>query len=196
MRANKAIAVGAIVATLAFGMTGTTVLADLPDDRIVTYNVRENPTDEQSPIIFTAELEIMADDADGDIVSWFVKRVVVTEIDNSESPPLTRVWTEDEPYVDTPDGLWTIEHDDVENITTEDFDEVPYIAGKAWPDDPRDPELDYDFEGAALTGSGPFSASFTVVTLYVILSEATEPLVDIDNEPAEMVDVVEANGTS
>jgi hypothetical protein len=196
MRRNKAKAVGAVAATLAVGMMGTTVLADLPNDQTVTYNIRQDPTDETSPIIFTVDLDIMAGDADGDTVSWLIKQVVLTEIDHSESPPLTRVWTEDEPYVDTPDGYWTIEHDDVENITAEDFDEVPYIAGKAQPDDPRDPETNYDFEGAELVGSGPFSASFVVVTMYVILSQAPQPLVEIDDEPVEVFAEAVANGPS
>ena len=196
MHGNKAKAVGALAATLAFGMMGTAVLADLPDDQTVTYNVREDLYDEESPIVFTVDLEITAADADGDTVSWLVKRVVLTEIDNSESPPLTRAWAEDEPYVDTPDGYWTIEHDDVENITAEDFDEVPYTAGKAHPDNPRDPEMDYDFEGAELAGSGPYAAVFTMIHLYGILSQASQPQVDIDDEPVEVFEEVVANGSS
>ena len=114
MCGHKAKAEGALAATLAIGMMGTAVLADLPDDRIVTYNVREDPNDEESPIIFTVDLGIMAYDMDGDTVRWFVKYAVLTETDNSESPPVTTTWSEDEPNVDTSDGYWTIEHDDVE----------------------------------------------------------------------------------
>ena len=196
MRGNYVQTIGALATTLAFGMMGTAALADLPDDRIVTYNVREDPYDEDSPIIFTVDLEITAHDADGDTVRWFVKRAVLTEIDNSENPPLTVTWAEDEPYVDTLDGYWAIEHEDLENVTAEDFDEVPYIAGKAYPDDPRDPEMDYDLEGEELAGSGPFASVFSIVHLYGILSQQQEPQIDIDDTPVEVLSDFTDEGSS
>ena len=75
-------------------------------------------------------------------------RTVVEAADNIEQ----RLWWEDEdPEVDTTDGLWWVEHADPDNPVPSDFVETAPVAGTAIAADPEDPDLDFDVAGVPYT---------------------------------------------
>lgn len=124
----------------------------LPDDRWAEYTVYETPNDPQSDVVFIVRLHLVADqqingEGTAGSIGWEVTGMDFTQ----PGTPSDTLWTEDSPSVDTPDGLWWVDHADLSNPDTAEFALPPSLVGTATADDPADEDLDYDLAGEEYT---------------------------------------------
>ncbi|MCP5117621.1 MAG: hypothetical protein GY953_42905, partial [bacterium] len=91
--------------------------------------------------------------------------------------------------VDTPDGLWWIEHADPEDPQLGEFDMPPLVSGAAAAQTEPEPDLDYAFEGVELQGPGDsYFALAAALDLWFQEVGQSTPLKDEDHEVAEIDD--------
>ena len=125
-----------------WGSTYATAQAELPDDRIAEYYVRETPTDPESDIIFIVTLELTAVDQDGDEIAWKITELTLTEPGQGHEEDT--VWVDD---ALEPEAYWWVEHLDPGDPKKAEFDWPPLLQGTADAVDPSDDDLEYDFGG-------------------------------------------------
>ena len=75
------------------------------------------------------------------------------------------VWTQADPNVPTPDGLWWISHADGAHPQASEFVLPPYLVGTATAADPNDADLEYDFGGVKYTPPEPPESPPYTVTM-------------------------------
>ena len=168
-----------------FGSAVSTAQADsLPDDRTISYFVRENPSDPQSSVVFTIEMQISAQEEDDGFVGWEIESVRLIDNDNPISSQSE--WIEYLPEVHTQDGLWWVEHDDPDSPKESEFDEPPLLSGTADAEGTQ-ADMDYSFEGAPYVG-GPqlYNGSVTSLTYAFTLVGEADPEEEGEDEPTEI----------
>ena len=156
--------------------------ATLPDDVTIEYAIHQIPTDADSEVIFVVTLYLTAQDQQGDAVGWSITRVDINQ-PGAKSTGVT--WTEYDPYVDTVDGLWWVEHVDVANPALAEFLVPPLIEGLGQPDDTAREDLSYAFNGdvyLAPPGGAPYEN--TAAASYSF-DEGLTRLAAGEEEPAE-----------
>lgn len=172
------IAVAAMLAAPAFG---------LPPDETITYEIHEDPQDPESRVIFVVKLALEAEDSDSSSVGW---RIAMAKFRKVEQGPDTD-WIIEDPYVPTADGLWWVEHADIDAPALDEFTEPPHLSGTADPMDPSDPDLDYDLQGVSyVPPEPPEEPPYFVTTIldYIFwMVGEPEPEVEGDEEPADTV---------
>jgi len=119
----------------------------------IRYDLREDPGDLSSAVIWTIELGIQAEQADGSYVGWLIHSVTISGIDQDGQP--TNVWIDASPGLSPSGGLWWVEHADPDNPQRSEFAMPPHLQGTASAEDPIDEDLDYDFEGKTYTPPAP-----------------------------------------
>lgn len=182
----------ALVVLISLVMTGPVAQASLPEDQVVQYIMREVPNDPESLVVFGAEVWLKAVSVEGKTVAWEVKEVWLLEIDSNGE--VANAWWESSPAVDTPSGLWSVEHAEPGAPELAEFDAVPPIAGTAQAVEQQDPDLDYWFEGNTCDEScrqlfeGSVTAldyEFTLAGGQTFLDASVEPvLIDDDDLPS------------
>jgi hypothetical protein len=113
------------------------------------YGIHETPADPNSPLTFLITLSLMASAGDCTATGWAITTVEIRQIDPNSGPDT--VWTQADPNVPTPDGLWWVNHADVASPQANEFVLPPHLVGTAIADDPNDADLEYDFVGVTYT---------------------------------------------
>ena len=134
-----------LLTALALWLAPNAANAALPDDTAVQYNIREEPTNEGSDVIYEVRLELTAVDRDGDSVAWEITKAQITEVGTNGQDE--GVWEEDYPDLSAYDGVWWVDHDDPMDPDTLEFALPPFFEGRAASKDQSDPDLDYELEG-------------------------------------------------
>lgn len=154
---------------------------------VVQYNVRDDPNDPSSPVVWTVELDVRAQEADGNSVGWLIDSVRVSEIDQQGEP--VSLWVDASPEVDSPDGLWWIEHSDAGNPELVQFAMPPLLTGTATVQLGGQDDLDYTLEGVPYTPVPGSPLSELLVTgldyVFTLVGESV-PLDEGDDEPVEV----------
>ena len=117
----------------------------LPEDQRIRYTIREQPTDPSSDVIWTVDLELTAPDSAGNLVGWLIDNVTVSEVDALGDP--VNVWVDPSPELDSPDGLWWVEHADTNNPQLDEFALPPLLLSTATAEVGAGVDLDYLVEG-------------------------------------------------
>lgn len=158
-----------------------------PQTQIVSYTVYEDPDAPNPTPIWMVALLLVEADASGNDVGWAVGEVTIYEIND---PSADRVWVHTAPNVDTPDGLWWVNHADPANPQLQEFDLPPLVSGLAAAEDPIDPDLNYEFEGRAYVAppGGPQFAATAAIDLRFIEYQSPWPVIDRQDEPVEILD--------
>lgn len=160
--------------------------AQLPPDQSIEYVIRQTPTDPESTIVFLVRLELTAMDSDATGVGWEIGSAEFRQPGTGGASDT--VWSDILPAVDSPDGLWWVDHADNRVPQESEFVLPPWLMGTAPADDPANDDLDYDFEGVTYTpppagapfeNTGALDYSFT-------LAAAQEPVEEGDDEPVEV----------
>lgn len=171
-----------VIATACFaGIQATR--ADLPVDRSVYLYMYEVPGDPESDIVFSVTLDLEASDIDGYWVGWEITSIEVREPGTQDT-----VWIESFPMVDSPDGLWWVEHYDPGDPLHDEFTVPPLLEGTALAQDPLNDDLDYVLEGASYIpppGGAPYDSTAAIDYTFTLDGEV-EPKKDGDDEPVEM----------
>ena len=151
---------GAVCSVAALLLAASKAVADdplpeIPTNYNVVYRIHDDPNDPNSPITFAVWLKLTSRDVDGHSVGWEIDEIRFRDPNSSGDT----IWTESDPDVPTADGLWWVEHDDVENPLLKEFGDPPHLKGTAAANDPNDVDLDYDFQGSTYSGSPPWSST-------------------------------------
>ena len=144
-----------------------------PLDHAAQFNLRQTAGDPTSPIDFMVTMGLMIAAQEGDSIGWNVVSVTIRELDASGD--ILHTWFKTAPFVDTPDGLWWIEHADPDDPVNSEFLVLPWIAGTAPSMNPTEASLEFDFEGAiymAPPEGAPFPDTASLTTL---LQEEGDP---------------------
>lgn len=171
-----------LIVGMVVGTTYTAARAELPDDQIVEYRVHETPTNPESAVVFAVRLELRAVDSDANGVGWEITTAKFRQPDTT--------WTEDSPYIDSPDGLWWVDHADPNAPEESEFVLPPLLVGTATADDPLDDDLDYDLEGVEYSpppGEPPYENTGALDYSFTLAHEE-DPLEEGDDEPVEVPD--------
>lgn len=173
----------------ALGATVQTAAADdLPANRCVGYLMRADPNDPNSPLAFVVTLTLSASSASGDSVGWSVTGAEFAEF--GEYGVAITVWYDDQPNVDTPDGLWWVSHANPGSPQASEFALPPLLSGSAIAQDPGSTDLDFAFSGVAYDpspGDPPYAATAALNYAFVLAGES-QPLRAGESEPVEIDD--------
>lgn len=149
----------------------------------VVYRIHEDNKDPNSAVTFTIMLSLKSCERDGDMIGWEIKSMRFRQPgENGDT-----IWTESDPNVATPDGLWWTEHTDASDPQLAEFDDPPHLVGTATAHDPNDANLKYDFEGDDYTGTAPWDPTAGLEYEFTLASEST-PFLEGDDEPVEVDD--------
>lgn len=163
--------------------------ADHPINKNLTYSIHDNPSDPETPVVFIVELDLRAADADGDDVGWEVKQARFKKLDGQQ---VVKEWFINWPTFDTTDGLWWISHDDAVNPKLAEFGIPPLLAGTAQRKNASGPGLEYEMEGEAYTppqGGPPYPMTSSLTYIFQEVGGSTpeesgeeEPVAVDENE--------------
>lgn len=169
-----------LVATIVLGTGSSVARADLPKDRTIKYSIHKTPSDPQSDIIWSVELELEADDSNGESVGWQIRALRV------KGPTPLGSWTKTSPQVSTPDGLWWVDHADHMDPLASEFDVTPLLEGTAIATGQGEADLEYSFEGDSYSGSPSYEGNVSGLTFSFLLVGEEDPEEEGDDEPAEI----------
>ena len=129
---------------IALVLMASVAVADVPAAFNLTYQIHDDPNDPNSPIAYTIALDLASSSYTATEIGWDITHVQFIEHD----PNGDMVWEEDDPNVPTVDGLWWVEHADINDPQPNEFVGLPALTGLASTQDPNQTGLDYDLEGA------------------------------------------------
>jgi hypothetical protein len=173
-----------LVATIVLGTGFSAAKADVPSNRKIKFYIRQIPSDLQSDIIWTVELDIKADDSNGESVGWQITALHVKDHDLSYFP--LRSWTETSLQVNTSDGLWWVDHADHMDPLASEFDVTPLLEGTAIAAWQEDANLEYSFEGDSYSGNPSYGGKVSGLTFSFTLVGEEDPEEEDDDEPGEI----------
>ena len=149
-------------------------LADArPPDFTFQLNLHKTVGDPTSDIDFKVTMGLMKEEQDGDDIGWHVQVVTIRQVD--ENGNVVATWFKTNPFIDTTDELWWIEHDDPTSPVNSEFLIPPLIYGTAGHVNPTEAALEFDIEGAvyvAPPGGPPYDNTASLTTL---LQEEGDP---------------------
>jgi len=154
--------------------------AQLPADQVIQWRFRQDPNDPNSAVEFHAVVTLTAWEVDANAVGWSVAKVEFLKPEGSE----TKSWIEENPPLDTPDGLWWVTHEDPTTPELTEFLDTPLLKGRAFAEEPGDVDLLYELSSESVVGEGPFEQTSDVD--YVLAAADTEEPVKQGDD--EMVD--------
>lgn len=159
------------------------------DDPIyVDYSVREDPSDEESDVLYVFSLGLSEVNVDCDGIWWKVEELVIVEVNNSGGHD--KYWSEDDPLVGTSNGLWWVEHANTSKPIAEELHSPPLIIGTAVAHDTNDEDMDYDVEGEEyVTPPGeltPYDGRVTSLTHTIAETGQSQSASEGDEDPAEV----------
>lgn len=180
----RAIKLSSTVAVVCLALTVAVARADLPPDQTIYYNFRDVPTDPDSDVILIVVLDLQAADSDGDSIGW---KITTAEFRKPTGARAYSIWTDNAPFVDSPDGLWWVEHANHEKLKRSEFVMSPWLVGTAAAEDPSTPGLQYDLVGVVYIPppSGPLFEVTAAMTYEFAVDQMLGPWA-WDNEPAEV----------
>jgi hypothetical protein len=146
---TRLMTLGAIGALTIATLNVPAALATLPDDQTISYEIYEEPGDQESGVVLTFELSIKAVSVDGNIVEWIAHNLVIEEYNASGA--VTARWLDPVCTFSSGNGKWAVEHDDPGSPALIEFENPPLLEGAAEPQTPSqssDPELIYSLAGA------------------------------------------------
>ncbi len=152
---------------------------------IVSYGIYDDPSDEQNrELIYWIVLYLEESDRDSNSIGWAVDKVKIIEFND---PAADRDWIDLSPTVDTSDGLWWVDHADLNDPQPEEFVMPPFVDGTADAQGPQElPYLDYDFEGVDLALSEYYFTVTAALTFIFTEENETTPLIERTFEPVEV----------
>ena len=175
--------------------------AQMPDDQVICYSIRDTPSDPESAIRFEIVVELTAADSKDESIGWLVTGVSVIESRGEDKLPR---W-DATPTVSTTDGLWWIDHADAQEPELSEFTIPPLIAGVAAAGNENISDFEYELEGAPYTppgGGPPYPTTALVDHIEIwyypppVPPATTQPVEDDDDEPVEVDGDHEPHGQS
>ncbi len=180
----KKCALGATIVSIGLASISLARSPDTPLQQVVSHSVYQDPNDPESDLIWMIVTYLTESDSDGDSIGWSVDEIKFFEINADPTPD--REWVDPAPSVDTPDGLWWIEHADSNSPDLAEFDMPPFVDGVADAQDPSDSDLDYEFEGAVYSEPTEGSQFTLTAALNMSLIENVTMLWEKSAEPVEI----------
>jgi len=169
--------------------TLSTLALALPPDRVVQYCIHEDPLNAHSAIEYVIAVSLTADSRDGNAIGWGVTNFTLV---NKDAVNGDTVWEVAWPFIDTPDGLWWVEHVDPDNPVRLDFVELAPIVDTAFANDPANDAMNFHIEGVPYTPP-PEGAPWAVTgaldfSLTAAADPSSSPDDSGDDEPVDLPD--------
>lgn len=157
-----------------------------PEDRVITYSIREDPQDAESDVTFLVSLKLTAVDREDSTVAWRVVYAKFEQLDEFGEP--LAAWMILYPQLDTSDGYWWVEHEEYLEPVPEEFHSVPTLEGSAPALDEEDPDLDFFVETGSCTGgcTSMYGGQVTALNHAFVVAGEPEPIEEGDDEPSEI----------
>ncbi len=180
----KKCALGATIVSIGLASISFARSLDPPLQQVVSHSVYQDPNDPESDLIWMIVAYLTESDSVGNSIGWSVDKIKLFEVNADPTPD--REWVDTAPTVDTPDGLWWIEHADPNSPDLAEFDMPPFIDGLADAQDPSDSDLDYEFEGVVYDepAEGPQFALTAALNMLMI-----ENVIKLQEKSAEPVEI-------
>lgn len=175
-----------VISTLAvtWGMSGAAALAELPDAQSIEYRIRQNPADENSPVVFSVELYLDPVGSNGTSIGWDITQMDFTQYVGGAS---VSTWRELSPAVPGNSGLWWVIHANPADPQAKEFDNPPLLRGTAEAVTVGQPDLKFFLAGGVCDSDCQQLFDGTAVALTFEFTEVgeVEPEEDGDDEPVE-----------
>ena len=181
----------AACALLLLGLTVSAASAQLPPQPLtqeVVYKIHDDPNDPNSAVIFTVWLSLEREEVNGNSVGWAINRIRFRQVGESSDV----LWTVFDSNVPTSDGLWWIDHADQADPQLDEFASPPHLQGVATANDSNDDDLEYDFQGCSLAGSGDpwvptawLDYEFTIEGQPAAIAYGTDEPIEIEEDDDE-----------
>jgi hypothetical protein len=158
--------------------------ADPPATWSVTYGLHATPTDPNSPIVYTFEIELSRTATQGNRIGWSVVTITIRQY--TESGQLVQTWTDTDPLPN--DELWWTTHADPDDPEMSEFVLPPYMTGTASSADPAVCVMEYELEGVPYTPPPDLPAPYAITAAldYTLrLAGETAPVRTGEEEPVE-----------
>jgi hypothetical protein len=178
--------IGTVVVLAGVGHTDLPAQALGSTELLVRYNIRETPGDPSSPVIWTIDLALQEKQVDGNYVGWLIDSVTISQ--PNATGQTESAWTEATPTVNSPDGLWWVEHADPQEPQRAEFAQPPLLEGTAIAQDPQDADLDYYLEGVPYDPppeGPPFEVTAALDYSFTFVG-SSEPEEEGDDEPVDL----------
>jgi len=169
----------------------------LPPDRTVAFILHEDPKDFESDRTFSFVMALKAESIDGTEIGWSIESMKVAQY---EGDTKKCEWLEVAPTVDTPDGLWWVDHADPQEPELDEFTVSPFVSGTATNLDPEGDDVEYEFEAEPAPpvqqraqASSIHAIAYATYLIWRELKEDPPIIIDEDTvEPAEVDDEEDA----
>ncbi|MCG8405966.1 MAG: hypothetical protein MI923_12290 [Phycisphaerales bacterium] len=153
----------------------------LPPDQSLEYSIYDG-----NVLVFQFRLFLSSKESGSGEVGWNIDKAEFHQPGTNGGD-----WVKDNPTVDTPDGLWWVDHADVQKPEISEFCLPPLLEGLATSEDPADDDLDYSLEGRSYTPppeGKPFNITVALDYIFQRVG-AAQPEESGDDEPAELDEV-------
>jgi len=159
----------------------------LPANQNVQVNIRQNSFDPTSIITHKINAILTPVEVQGDWVAWEISELDLRRVDALGEDEV--MWGADRPAIDTPDGLWWVEHQDPMQPIMEEFTVLPHIAGTATSFDPAVADMLFDMEGSPYVAppqGSLFPITGKLTYALVAADNPSEPEADGDDDEVEV----------
>lgn len=158
--------------------------AEAVQEYLVTYRIHEQPEDPNSLVVLLVSLVVREASRDGSSIGWEISEA---GFEQPGSPPSE--WGESSPLVPSPDGLWWIQHVNVESPSSAEFAAPPLLTGIAIVLSTATTSLSFEIEGLSnpvepvtepYPVTGVFKYNFKLVEGGTLLAAGEEVPVEVE----------------
>ena len=182
-----------VLALTCFACLAPARASELPPERVATYVIHEVPSDPNSAVTMTINLSLRAQDAHDLAVGWEVASIEFRA--PAASGVGDSVWVAVQPALETPDGLWWVEHADPLLPLASEFAQSPHFTGTATATEQAEQDLLYDFEGSSYSIPYPYLDPYPItggLDYAFAVVEEPEPVTGGIDEPVEIPEDAES----
>ena len=145
-------------------------------DHIVTYKLRETPSNESSDVLIDHRLHITEQSRNGDDVTWSIDKLTFRQTGGDK-------WHKDDPGLSD----WVVTHADPDNPVASEFTSPPTMSGTADNDVQSGDDLTYSFTLGSCTLSEKAMYGGDVTCPAYRYAAGSETIAEEDeDEPAEI----------
>ena len=144
-------------------------------DHIVTFKLRETPSNESSSVLIDHRLHITEQSRSGNDITWAINMLTFRQTGGDK-------WTNDSPGLDD----WVVTHADPDNPVASEFTSPPNMSGTADNDVQSGDDLTYSFTlgSCTLSEKAMYSGNVTCPA-YSYAAGGEKIAEEDDDEPAE-----------
>jgi len=186
MRCIQSILISSSLFALLGGAADARAQSELPPNRSVIFQTHADPQDTESPVVTSVEIRLTAVSRNGNSVAWSAAWIEITLFD--EYSEVFDIWFEENPVLETGNGLWQVVHANPLMPTAAEFALPPEMSGIAASTLLEDDALVYYLKGESVGAPNSPYAITSIMDYSFRMTEDPEPLDEGDGNPVETDD--------